>query len=121
MINTSKDSDKALEVLTSLIQRCEKAQLKFNSGTSQHSLLKNRINALYIAKALLADDNINQINDDMLEKALPPIVSIISKCEKAQSKYSVSTAQYKRYINILDAMAISKALINNEIERRNIR
>lgn len=45
------DSNIELKVVTSLIQRCENAQLKFNLGTSQHTLLRNRLNALYIAKA----------------------------------------------------------------------
>lgn len=112
------DANKAHEIVISYIQRCEKAQSKFNSGTSQHSLLKNRLNALYIAKTFLSNQNINQITDEKLEKALPPIASIISKCEKAQSKYSDGSAQYKRYINTIDAMTISKSLIDKEIERR---
>lgn len=113
------DAIKSVEVINSLIQRCENAQLKFNSGTSQHSLLRNRLNALYIAKAFISNQNINQITDEELEKALPPIASIISKCEKAQSKYSEGTTQYKRYINIIVTMTASKSLIDKEIERRN--
>lgn len=62
--------------------------------------------------------NIMGFTDEELEKALPPIASIISKCEKAQSKYSDGSAQYKRYINTIDAMTISKSLIDKEIERR---
>lgn len=112
------DSNIELKVVTSLIQRCENAQLKFNSGTSQHTLLRNRLNALYITKALLSDQNINQFNDDELKKALPPIASIISKCEKAQSKYSEGTTQYKRYVNTINAMTLSKSLILREIDRR---
>jgi len=35
---------------------CEKIQPKFHEGTSQHTLLKNRIKALYISKALITDE-----------------------------------------------------------------
>ena len=38
----------ALKVLTSIIARCERTLPKFVPGTSQHTLLKNRIQALKI-------------------------------------------------------------------------
>ncbi|MDF2801269.1 MAG: hypothetical protein K0S61_1172, partial [Anaerocolumna sp.] len=42
--------DAALQLIFSTISKCEKMQLKFAEGTSQYSLLKNRIKALYISK-----------------------------------------------------------------------
>ncbi|HOA21896.1 MAG TPA: hypothetical protein PKL82_05355 [Anaerolineaceae bacterium] len=44
----------ALRSINSLLDKCEKVQRKFNAGTSQHTLLKNRIEALRIASALIA-------------------------------------------------------------------
>jgi len=52
------------------------------------------------------------------EKALPPVVSIISKTEKAQMKYSEETAHYKKFISLISAMYISKSYIMNEIANR---
>lgn len=43
-----------------------------------------------------------------LKSTVPPIVSIISKCEKAQSKYEKGTAQFRRYEKIIHAMKVSK-------------
>jgi hypothetical protein len=43
---TTEELEKALEIVTSVINRCKKAQSKFTEGTSQHTLLKNRIKAL---------------------------------------------------------------------------
>ncbi len=37
-----------------MLEKCEKAQLRFKAGTSQYTLLKNRINALRIASSLIA-------------------------------------------------------------------
>lgn len=113
------DTNKALEVITSIIQRCENAQLKFKSGTSQHSLLRNRLNALAISKTMLLNQDLNHVSDDELTQSLPPITSIINKCKKAQSKYHIGSAQYKRYINIIETMSLSKSLILQEINRRN--
>jgi hypothetical protein len=43
----------ALQVVSSTISRCEKMLLKFAEGTSQHSLLRNRIKSMYISRALI--------------------------------------------------------------------
>jgi hypothetical protein len=45
----------ALKIVTSVIARCERAQPKFAHGTSQHTLLKNRIQAMKIAQALWSE------------------------------------------------------------------
>lgn len=43
----------ALRSINSLLEKCEKVQRKFQAGTSQHTLLRNRISALRIASALI--------------------------------------------------------------------
>ena len=44
----------ALRSIDSMLEKCEKAQLRLKAGTSQYTLLKNRINALRIASSLIA-------------------------------------------------------------------
>lgn len=90
-------------------------QLKFSEGTSQHSLLKNRIKALCIAKALLSSDKTISYTNKELTEALPPIVSIINKTTKAQSKYEKGSSQFNRFQHIIQAMFISKTFIENQI------
>ena len=53
---TREELREALQVVTSTISNCEKIQPKFHEGTSQHTLLKNRIKALYISKSLITDE-----------------------------------------------------------------
>ena len=50
---TREELEDALQKVSSIISKCEKAQLKFAEGTSQHTLLKNRIKAMQISKALI--------------------------------------------------------------------
>jgi len=108
----------ALKVITSTISNCEKMQPKFPEGTSQHTLLKNRIKALYISKSLITGENVeNQYTKEELVEALAPISSIISKCEKAQKKFKEGTAHHIRFKNIIKAMNISKQLITDEISK----
>jgi len=110
-----EELEKAISLLYSTIAKCEKAQRKFSEGTSQHSLLKNRIKALYIAKALLVDDKTINYTSKELREALPPVVSIINKTTKAQSKYEKGTSQFNRFDPIIQAMLISKAFIESQI------
>jgi hypothetical protein len=49
---TLDDMQAALGAFSSMINRTEKAHPKFSPGTSQHSLLGNRLKALRIAEAL---------------------------------------------------------------------
>lgn len=150
MIHLSKEElTETLFVIASIVGRCENAQTKFREGTSQHTLLKNRIRALYLSKELIetellrmgeqlsavrceemgkceetgkyeALDNCEILGESSLMEELkltvPPIVSIISKCEKAQSKYEKGTAQFRRYERIIHAMKVSKTLLEDRLE-----
>ena len=53
---TGEELEEALQIVSSVISRCEKAQPKFVEATSQHTLLKNRIKAMYISKLLITDE-----------------------------------------------------------------
>lgn len=50
---SKEDYCETLRAINSLIQRCEKAQQKFAQGSSQHTLLQNRLKALWIASSLI--------------------------------------------------------------------
>lgn len=44
----------ALRAINSLLSKCEKVLPKLQQGSSQHTLLKNRIQALRISSALIS-------------------------------------------------------------------
>lgn len=115
--DTRQELEEALQLVSSTISRCEKIQPKFLIGTSQHTLLKNRIKALYISKSLITEENVEYAKEEMTE-ALRPISSIISKCEKAQLKFAEGTSHHTRFKNMIKAMYISKSLITDEISKR---
>jgi hypothetical protein len=50
---TTNELIEALRAINSLLSKCEKVQVKFLPGTSQHTLLRNRINALRISSSLI--------------------------------------------------------------------
>ena len=110
-----EELEKAISLLFSTISNCEKMQLKFSEGTSQHSLLRNRIKALYISKSLLSSDKTINYTSKELREALPPIVSIINKTTKAQGKYEKGSSQFKRFQHIIQAILISKTFIESQI------
>ncbi|MNM96621.1 hypothetical protein D3C81_1091050 [compost metagenome] len=113
---TGEELKEAMQVISSTISNCEKMHQKFAEGTSQHTLLKNRIKSLYISKLLIMEDNIiDKYTKKEFIEALPPISSIISKCEKAQLKFTEDSSHYKRLKKIIQAMHISKSLIEDKI------
>lgn len=109
----------ALQVVSSTIRKCEKIQPKFAEGTSQDTLLKNRIKAMYISKALITrDGEIAQYSKEELFDALKPVASVLSKCETGQRKHKIETLHYKRFQKMIDAMNMAKSLISDEINQR---
>lgn len=116
MTNYSNDAYlNAIKELDKSIHKCEGIHPKFKVGTSQHTLLINRIKALKICKSLIEDkinisSNVNYTKKE-LDEALNPIVSIKNKCLKAQSKYDLNNKQYNRYISLIDSMFICETLI----------
>lgn len=112
----------ALLEVTSIINRCERIHVKFQEGTSQHTLLNNRLHAMYMAKAILTKNLTNQsqsltYDNADYERAFPPILSIISKCETAQSKYEVDSKSYNRYQKTIDNMKLIHSSLKEEYEK----
>ncbi|CEG27227.1 hypothetical protein [Bacillus sp. B-jedd] len=112
---TKEELEDALLIVSSTINKCEKIQPKFAEGTSQYSLLTNRIKALVIAKLLLIGEKVDNYSDEELTEALRPLTSIINKCTKAQLKHSEGSPHHNKHQNIIKAMSISKSFIANEI------
>lgn len=57
---TKGELEEALRAVNSIINKCEKAQEKFPEGNSQHTLLKNRLKAMYISKSLITNEISNK-------------------------------------------------------------
>ncbi|AWW26909.1 MULTISPECIES: hypothetical protein [unclassified Acetobacterium] len=119
---TNEELTAALWEVASTISKCEKMQGKFAQGTSQCSLLRNRIKAMDISKLLIENKLakkeqkiIEQYTKEELIKALKPVVSVISKCEKAQGKFEEGTTHHRRLENLIKAMNISKGLLEEQL------
>ncbi|WP_026395356.1 hypothetical protein [Acetobacterium malicum] len=121
---TNEELNEALRQVASTISRCEKMQGKFAEGTSQCSLLRNRIKAMVISKLLIESelsqkekitDSLGQYTKEELTEALRPVDSVISKCEKAQMKFDQGTSHHRRLENLIKAMDISKGLIEDQL------
>lgn len=117
---TEQEQADTLKVVTSVIARCERVWPKFALGTSQHTLLKNRIQAMKIAEALLSGRDAELCSTQDLSAALEPLASVIRKCKKARSKYEPGSGQYGHYGGTIRAMELSRTLIENELLRRSL-
>ena len=101
--------------ITSMLQRCEAIQPKFSVGTSQHTLLKHRIQALQVANAILDK---KEIPSYLLQAALPPIRSALYKCEKAQAKYPKEAVMYRRLQPQILALQMAQDAIQAAIDKQ---
>lgn len=92
----------------------EKFLPKFPEGTSQHSLLKNRIRALQTARELISGEG--RPSREELEFALPRIESMIHKMSKARDKYEPGSRNYKRFNPMVHAMKQVRTAIMQALE-----
>ena len=92
----------------------EKFLPKFQEGTSQHSLLKNRIRALQTARNLISGEG--RPSREELEFALPRIESMIHKMSKARDKYEPGSRNYKRFDPTVQAMKQVRTAIMQALE-----
>lgn len=119
-----KDMEKALRAITSMISRTEKAKEKFEQGTSQYTLQKNRLKALHIASSLISkglaeSDALDCYTEEDLKNALPPITSLISKSEKAQAKLAQGTWQHTMVNNNIKALNMALPLLTKALSEIN--
>lgn len=94
--------DELLHRIDAMIKREEAFLPKLNSGTSQRSLLANRIAALHTVRALVSSDRAP--SQEELKFALPRIESIIHKMDKARDNHQPGSRNYKRFDPIVQAM-----------------
>ena len=87
---------------------------KFPEGTSQHSLLRNRIQALQTARNLISGKGTPTREE--LEFALPRVESIIHKMGKARDKYEPGSRNYKRFDPTVRAMEQVRTAILQVLE-----
>lgn len=94
--------------LLDMIKRSEKILPKFKEGSTQHSLLTNRIHALRVAQDLVSDKLINASD---LQIAKAPLESIVSKSSKALTKLKENSWQYKMLERNIEAVESALRLL----------
>ena len=103
-----------LDTVNHTIELEEKFLPKFPEGTSQHSLLRNRIQALQTARDLISGEG--QPTREELEFALPKAESIIHKMSKTRDKYEPEDKNYKRVDPTVQVMTQVRSAILHVLE-----
>lgn len=109
--------EQSIKTLTTLIDRSTKAQLRLLPGSSQHTLLKNRIQALQLVKTLLMNkSNVRQLfTKEDLEAAHAPLLSLISKSEKAILNLRPDMWQYSLLAQNINVLRIGLPLLESAL------
>ena len=100
--------------IEAIIAREEAFLPKFAPGTSQHSLLANRISALRTVCDLISGERTPSIEE--LQFALPRIDSLLHKTSVARDKYEPGSRNYKRFDPTVQLMEETKARILRAID-----
>jgi hypothetical protein len=113
------DIQVAIRPIASLISKSEKAHQKLAPGTWQHAMLRDNLEALRIASALMNGEaiNRNRVTRDDLQKALVALASMISKTGKAMAKFPPETSQHSLQQNRLKALHMAETLLKRELTK----
>ena len=109
----------ALRPLASLIGKSEKAQQKLAPATWQHRMLREHLQALRLAQALLAGPAGDRRNfaPDELQAALRTMAKLIDKVEKTLAKFAPGTAPHTLQRNRLQALRAAHAAIHAQLAK----
>lgn len=119
---TTDELQEALRPIASLISKSEKAQQNLTPGTWQHTMLRDNLEALHIASALMNREtgNADGFAQDDLQTALRAFASMISKTGKAQAKFPPGTSQHTLLRNRLKGLRMAKAWIKAVLDARRV-
>lgn len=117
---TTDELQEAMRPIGSLLGKSEKALRKLTPGSWQHSMLRDNINALRIAAALLNREDVAAagFERDDLDEAVRAFASMTGRTEKALAKSSPATSQHTLLRNRLRALCIAHALAQAELDKR---
>ena len=106
--------------IASLISKSEKARQKLATGTWQHAMLQNNLEALHIASALIigGTNDPDSFTKDQLNQALGALASMIEKTEKAAAKFSPGTSHHTLQRNRLEALRLAEARTRSALNDR---
>ena len=114
-VYTEIDLVDAKAAIVSMIERAQKAQAKFNEGSSQHTLQTNRIHALQVALKLfdcrLSNCCDSELTSDDMSRAKTPLLSLLSKSEKSSSRLAEESWQYRMLSRNIEALRIAVNLL----------
>ncbi|MGD9781757.1 MAG: hypothetical protein AB7V14_06335 [Kiritimatiellia bacterium] len=108
--------------IASLIGKSEKAQRNLAPGTWQHSMLRDNLQALRMASALMdpGAGGGDRVERRDLQDALRAFAAMIGKTAKAQAKFPPGTSHYALQRNRLKALRAAEALIQAELDPRRV-
>ena len=97
--------------IASLISKSQKAQQKLAAGTWQHKMLRNNLEALHVASALVCKEtnDSDRFTEDQLSDALCALGSMIERAENAQAKFSPGTSHHTSQRNRVEALRSAEA------------
>lgn len=109
---TPEDLQQALPPILSLIHKSEKALQKLAADTWQAAMLRENLDALRLACALMSGEEPDSAHESY-QNALRSLGSMIQKTRAAQPKFPPGSAQHTLLQNRLQALLIAEEMIRS--------
>lgn len=112
---TADELRDARHPLASLLSKAERAQQKVAPGTWQHTMLRDSVNALRLALAIMGGESpvAAAFTRADRQKALRALASVVGRAGKP--KFAPGTSQHTLQQNRLRALRVAEALISKEL------
>ena len=109
---TPEDLQQALPPILSLIHKSEKALQKLAAETWQAAMLRENLDALRLARALMGGEAPDSTHESS-QNALRPLASMIERTRTVQPKFPPGTSQHTLLQHRLQALLIAEELIRS--------
>ncbi len=99
-----------------MIQTSEKMRVKFSVGTSQHTLLNLRTEALSLARRLLDGHEEIMLSREMRQCSLDALRSLIRKNEKVLQRFPAGSGHHVRVECMIKALRLCEDTLEETCE-----
>lgn len=118
---TNNNNVLACKAIEDMLEKSKKAQAKFEPGTSQHTLLANRIHALNVSLTLLSREAeqtvMHRYSMHELQSAIAPLTSLIHKSEKARTHLQPDSWQHTMLTSNLKGLNLALEILSDIVDK----
>ena len=113
---SKKELEESYRALSSMLNKCKKAQEKLSMEKWQWRLMESNIRALEIAMPIIINSSDNSFSKNDINEAIKELSSSLDKTEKIRSKLKLGSSQWTLNKNRTNALKITLFLLSKTLK-----